>query len=229
MPIARWLVCAAALASGVFLLTPVHAGETTTESGGPAATTLQWSAPGDDGSWGTAVGYDIRFSRDAITAANFSQAAHLSSLLLPGPAGTKQSFSFTGLTPGVTYYFAVKSVDEKGNWSPISNVATVIAGTANTGVPTIAEASFSNPWPNPAKFGTRFTVSLPKAQALRIDAYDVSGRLVKTLTTGEHSAGTFDMTWDLRDHNGQMLRAGVYMIRGQIGERVFMRRLTMVH
>jgi len=153
MPIARWLVCAAALTSGVFLLTPVHAGETTNESGGPSATTLQWSAPGDDGSFGTAVGYDIRFSRDAITAANFPQAAHLSSLLLPGPAGSKQSFSFTGLTPGVTYYFAVKSVDDKGNWSPISSVAPVIAGTTNTGVPNIAEASFSNPWPNPAKLG----------------------------------------------------------------------------
>jgi hypothetical protein len=214
----------------MFLFAPVHADETATAGGGPNAATLQWSAPGDDGpTAGTATGYDIRFSRDPITPANFAQATHLNSLLLPGPSGSKQTFSITGLTPGVTYHFAVKSVDEKGNWSSISNVATIVAGATSTSDPVISEPHFSNPWPNPAKLGTRFTVSLPKAQSLRIDAYDVSGRLVKTLTTGEHSAGTFDLGWDLRDHNGQMLRAGVYMIRGQIGERVFIRRLTMVH
>ena len=227
MPIVRWLVCAVIL-SLTFLFAPVQAGETGTEAGSLPAT-LEWSAPGDDSLSGTAVGYDIRFSPAPITAANFSSATHIGSMLLPGPSGTKQTFSFTGLTPGVTYCFAVKTVDEKGNWSRISNIATIVAGTVSSNGPAITEPHFSNPWPNPAKLGTRFTVSLPKIQAIRIDAYDVTGRLVKTLASGEHSAGTFDLTWDLRDSNGQMLRAGVYLVRGQIGERVFLRRVTMVH
>ena len=35
-----------------------------------------------------------------------------------------------GLTPGTTYYFAIKARDEMGNWSTISNLpfATTTAG-----------------------------------------------------------------------------------------------------
>jgi hypothetical protein len=230
MPIVRWLVSAAAILS----VSAVVTGSARADGGVPnhtdgtaQATSLTWTAPGDDSLSGTAVGYDIRFSRSPITSTNFPQATKLNSMLLPGPPGTKQSFSFTGLTPGVTYYFAVKTVDEKGNWSTVSNIAQVVAG--NVGVsPQISEPHFSSPWPNPARVGARFTVSLPKAEALRIEAFDVSGRMVRTLAKGEYSAGTFDLTWDLRDEHGQQLRTGVYLVRGQVGERVFLRRLSMV-
>lgn len=229
MPIVGWLIRAALVSGGLILMAPVFAAETPHEVEGVAkATSLSWSAPGDDSLFGQAVGYDIRFSRDPITSANFAQATRLNTMLLPGPPRTPQTFSFTGLTPGVTYHFAVKTVDERGNWSKISNIATIVAGTVGLGDAAIAEPHFSNPWPNPARVGTRFTVSLARAQSLQIDAYDVTGRLVKTLATGIHSAGTFDLTWDLRDREGRALKAGVYLVRAQVGERVFLRRLTTV-
>jgi len=237
MPIVRWLVAATVCFTLGNFAPSAQASQTIPSQTSPTnpdntdaaahATSLTWTAPGDDGRAGTAVGYDIRFSRSPITAANFDQASRLNSLLLPGPAGTRQTISFTGLTPGVTYYFAIKSVDEKGNWSAVSNVAQLVAGTVGVDA-ALSEPHFSNPWPNPARAGARFTVSLPQAQPLRIEAFDVSGRLVKTLADGEYSAGTFDLSWDLRDGHGQPLQAGLYLVRGQIGERVFLRRLTMV-
>ena len=33
----------------------------------PTAVTLSWTAPGDDGNWGTATEYDIRYSQSPIT------------------------------------------------------------------------------------------------------------------------------------------------------------------
>lgn len=220
MPIVRWFVCVAAVV--------VSLGAVGSARAASLATTLEWTAPGDDALIGTATGYDIRFSRDPINAANFALANRLTSMLLPGPPGTRQTFSITGLTPGVTYFFAVKTVDEKGNWSPVSNIATLVASSVDAQTPVVSEPHFSNPWPNPARAGARFTVSLPRAQALRIEAFDITGRKVKTLALGEYSAGTFDLTWDLRDDSGRSLKASTYLVRGQVGERVFLRRVAVV-
>jgi len=221
MPIVRWFAC-------VVAVVVVSTGVLGSARAASLATTLEWTATGDDGLNGTAAGYDIRFSRDPITPSNFAQATRLSSLLLPGPPGTKQNFSITGLTPGMAYYFAVKTVDDKGNWSPMSNIATIVASTVDAVTAEVSEPHFSNPWPNPARAGARFTVSLPKSQALRIEAFDVGGRKVKTLALGEYSAGTFDLTWDLRDDSGRALKASTYLVRGQVGERVFLRRVAVV-
>lgn len=88
--------------------------------------TLQWTAPGDDGNVGTATAYDIAFSTDSsLLVNNFAAANHLASPPAPQIAGTIQTAAVTGLEENVRYYFALKTVDEVGNWSELSNVAAV--------------------------------------------------------------------------------------------------------
>ena len=82
---------------------------------------LTWTATGDDGNVGTAASYIIRHSTSAITAANWGSAADVTGEPLPKPAGASETFTVTGLTPGQTYYFAIKAQDEAGNISDISN------------------------------------------------------------------------------------------------------------
>lgn len=84
--------------------------------------TLQWTAPGDDAGVGTAAAYDIRYSTATITSGNFDSATPVSGEPTPLAAGTAQSHTITGLTADTAYYVAMKSVDEAGNWSAISNV-----------------------------------------------------------------------------------------------------------
>jgi len=91
--------------------------------GAPSDTvTLSWTAPGDDGNVGTAASYDMRMSQSDITEANWNSASPVPGAPDPLPAGTRQRMVVRGLTYGVTYYFAIKSVDDAGNWSGISNV-----------------------------------------------------------------------------------------------------------
>ena len=85
---------------------------------------LNWTATGDDSITGTASQYDIRYSTAAITAANFSGATRVSGAPTPGPSGTAESFTVTGLQPATAYWFAIKAADDVGNWSLISNVVT---------------------------------------------------------------------------------------------------------
>jgi len=84
--------------------------------------TLEFTATGDDGNSGVASRYDVRYSLSNITASNFASATAANVPDRPAPAGTVQRVTISGLTPGKTYFFAVKVLDEAGNASNISNV-----------------------------------------------------------------------------------------------------------
>ncbi|MFD0674538.1 fibronectin type III domain-containing protein [Cohnella sp. GCM10027633] len=117
----------------------------TTDTQAPAASTLvagsatttsipiSWTAPGDDGTTGTATEYDVRYSTSIITTGNWSAASPVSGEPTPSIAGSSESYTLTGLTPNTTYYIAMKTRDEVPNESALSNVLTV--GTLSTGGP----------------------------------------------------------------------------------------------
>jgi chitodextrinase len=86
--------------------------------------TLIWVASGDDGSVGTASVCDVRYSTSPITEGNWASATQLTGEPVPNPAGTPESLTVTGLAEATTYYFAIKTADERDNWSAISNIAS---------------------------------------------------------------------------------------------------------
>lgn len=83
---------------------------------------LVWTAPGDDGAVGQASSYDIRMSTAPIDGSNFDSALQIGGLPSPLVSGSRQRVVVRGLTRGTTYYFALKSTDDVGNTSAISNV-----------------------------------------------------------------------------------------------------------
>ncbi|TMQ49735.1 MAG: T9SS type A sorting domain-containing protein [Candidatus Eisenbacteria bacterium] len=191
------------------------------------AITLRWTAPGDDGMTGTATEYDLRVSRDPITATNFGLATRLfAGQIPPAPGGTVQTWSFNGLTLGVDYYFAIRTADDRGNWSPMSNVARYAATLAADSPP--LQFGFSNAFPNPARGATRFSVAMPQAGPLRVEVYDPAGRRVRELAAGTHAAGTSELMWNLADDQGRPLRAGTYLVRAQTREHDTLRRVTVI-
>jgi len=89
-----------------------------------SSVTLTWTSPGDDSDCGgTASSYEIRYSREPITETNWDSATQVSGEPDPEISGTAQSYAVTGLNyTDTTYYFAIKSIDEQGNTSALSNV-----------------------------------------------------------------------------------------------------------
>jgi hypothetical protein len=83
---------------------------------------LSWTAPGDDGNVGTAYCYSIRYSQEPITEENWDTLPEWEYPPLPEVAGTPQTAVITGLIQEQIYYFAIKTMDEAGNWSELSNV-----------------------------------------------------------------------------------------------------------
>ncbi|QRN99607.1 lamin tail domain-containing protein [Archangium violaceum] len=73
--------------------------------------TVTWTAPGDDGAFGRAARYDFSYSTNPDLS-----GAQTVSMAAPKASGSAESVSLTNLTPGLTYYVALKVSDNAGNF-----------------------------------------------------------------------------------------------------------------
>ena len=84
--------------------------------------TLDWNSPGDDDMTGTALSYIVRYAAAEIdTQAKWDAATNVTGEPIPLIVGTHQSMMISGLTPGQTYFFALRSLDDSNNLSALSN------------------------------------------------------------------------------------------------------------
>lgn len=67
--------------------------------------------------------------------------------------------------------------------------------------------------PNPFKYNTTISFGLPRKSNVTLEVYDISGRLVRTLVSGELNAGVHSVTWDGRDNAGRRVSSGTYFVR----------------
>ncbi len=129
------LFLALALAAILLPQAGVQAGDLPFFSVSATTATLRWTAPGDDWNVGQAWQYDLRFSTtpvtgtDSLTWWNASKTIVCTGLPRPGEPGSTDSFVVSGLVPGRTYYFVLRTSDEIPNWSFFSNVAIVTMST----------------------------------------------------------------------------------------------------
>lgn len=83
---------------------------------------VSWTAPGDDGNVGRAALYELRLAVVPMTAANFGSALVVPGTPEPATAGTRQTHVVYGLTRGTNYWLGLRTMDDAGNWSPVSNI-----------------------------------------------------------------------------------------------------------
>lgn len=207
------------LAFAALAVAPVHAA---TEA---VSVTLQWTATGDDSTRGRATSYDLRRSSVPITELNFNTATQITGLPAPQAAGAVESYVVSGLTSGVQYYFALRTKDDAGNVSKISNLVAfpLLVGVGDP----LQTLDFSNAYPNPCHSAAHFAYALPRGGDVGVDVYDVSGRSVRNLIRGFRPAGQQDLVWDLRGEDGATVAPGVYLVRARIAGQTWNRRVVV--
>lgn len=72
-------------------------------------------------------------------------------------------------------------------------------------------------YPNPFNPTTTLGYVLPAASEVNLTVYDLSGRVVATLTDMQHSAGRYSIQWRGIDDSGQLVSTGVYLARIDAG------------
>jgi hypothetical protein len=82
--------------------------------------------------------------------------------------------------------------------------------------------------PNPFRDGTDIKFVIPERTAVRLTAYDVSGRAVRRLLFGEFDMGAHVLRWDGRDDRGHRLPQGVYFIHVEAGRQSATRRAVIL-
>jgi hypothetical protein len=83
---------------------------------------ITWTAPGDDGSDGTASAYEVRTSTELIlTEEDWDEASPKKNTPEPGPAGTIETMVVRALNPGTYVYLTMRAIDDFFNYSPLGN------------------------------------------------------------------------------------------------------------
>jgi len=213
-------------------------------SAGRTTGALAWTAP-DDGNGGPVVGYDVRWSSGPITDELFWNSANPVDSNGPQPPGTPECLDLN-LAQCSPYYWAIKSVDIHGVWSPLSNTSgattrcingrEVACALAPEGPPSDRPAlpralAIGDITPNPARTPVVLPLAIPAGFSdsdIRLSIFDVTGRLIRTLDAGRAEPGYRDITWDLRDSGGALSANGVYFVRVALGRVVENRRLLLV-
>jgi len=196
-------------------------------SAATVAVTLRWTAPGDDGTQGRATVYELRYSSSPITDSNLLAAPRILGLRAPSVAGQRDSMTVTIPVTGLPTYFALRTADEVGNWSRVSNNA-VLPGTTAEMPDSLGGLALAAPAPNPAQSGTTLSFTTPRDTEARIDVFDAGGRRVRALVDGAIGRGRHTLRWDLRDAQQNAVPAGLYLVRARVGQWESRQRVAVV-
>ncbi len=77
--------------------------------------------------------------------------------------------------------------------------------------------AFYHPFPNPFNPKTTITFDLPQEMEVKLNVFDINGRLVQTLNRSKLRAGNYSFDWEGTDQFGMKVTSGVYFIRIDAG------------
>jgi hypothetical protein len=100
--------------------------------------TLTWAVPNSQGYTRQPTEYDIRYATYPLDESNWDAATQVQGEPVPGELGQEQSFTITDLNPNTTYHIALRTTDEWGNTSWLSNVVSPTTATSGNYAPVLA-------------------------------------------------------------------------------------------
>jgi hypothetical protein len=83
-------------------------------------------------------------------------------------------------------------------------------------------------YPNPFNPTTTLSFSLPNAEQVSLEIYNLKGQRVKSLTRGMLPAGKHSYVWNGMDESGQPVASGVYLYRLQAGSFTESRKMMLM-
>ena len=105
----------------------------------------------------------------------------------------------------------------------VSSPVAVEPGAALPAIPILDPAS-----PNPFNPSTTVAYEVPDAGPVRLQVFDLCGRLVRTLVDESVPAGRHEVRWDGQDSDGRESPSAVYLSRLEARGKVAMGRMTLV-
>lgn len=120
------------------------------------------------------------------------------------------SFTDTDIVSGETYYYTVRAVDDKGLYGQalLDTVETTCSAVDGWNSLIPRKPVLRGNYPNPFNPQTTIRYQLPDAGHVKLQVFDLSGRLVQTLVDESKPAGEYSITWHAED-----VSSGIYFYR----------------
>lgn len=85
------------------------------------------------------------------------------------------------------------------------------------------EYSLQQNYPNPLNPTTTIEFAITESQNIKLQVFDVTGRLVETLVDEYKAIGKWDVTWNADNYN-----SGIYIYRLQFGEKQISKKMLLL-
>jgi len=108
---------------------------------------------------------------------------------------------------------------------PVNIIQLVVVGVKDSGP---AVFSLSQNHPNPFNPETSIGYTIGASSLVKLDIYNVSGQLVRTLVDGYQEQGRHTAVWDGRDESGKKVSAGVYLYRLRAGGFIETKKMMLL-
>jgi len=118
-----------------------------------------------------------------------------------------------------------------GAVNPLVPDRILVVGLTEGGTPAAPAApslELGQNYPNPFNPSTRIDYSLGEDAPVRLDIFDVQGRLQRTLVDQRQAAGDHSLVWDGRDDRGRALASGNYFYQLRVGDSRQARRALLL-
>jgi len=86
------------------------------------------------------------------------------------------------------------------------------------GKPAVRILALEQNRPNPFRGQTSIRYQLPSESLVKINVYNISGQLVKTIVDAKQLPGIYNAVWNGRDNSGRPVSAGIYFYRLSAGD-----------
>ena len=141
----------------------------------------------------------------------------------------EQSFDITDRNQETVYHYWVRGIDNEsqwGYWSVPESIYVAINTNVADGTPRVFELGANRPNPFNPVTSISYEIGAPGRVGLTI--HDISGRLVRTLVSGNRNAGRHEVIWDGTDNRGADVASGVYLYRMRSGDFADTKKLVLL-
>ena len=114
------------------------------------------------------------------------------------------------------------------NLYPYVGSAVVLGTGIEDGNVSVYNLELSHPAPNPFAGSSNLAFALPVTGDVSLDIYDLSGRLVTKVASGEMLAGTHSVQWRGTDSDGVPVPGGIYLLRLTSGGEAVVRSCVVI-
>ena len=131
----------------------------------------------------------------------------------------------TVTTRTARFYKAGLYVNPSTTTNSIIEITSLVGVEGGPGVPVALRLAAE---PNPTHGPVAFSIAAVEDGVQTLDVLDLSGRMVRHLSSGWQPRGTRRLSWDGSDAGGGRLPAGVYLVRLRAGAHTALTRVTIV-